>query len=106
MGFDRDQIKRRLLNGESLEVTLGGGQYEIWVEPYANPPAVYYEGRRLAVDALDEVIGSLLADIDRHEISCRWLDVRGVQAQSCQEAYRDRAAEGSRQPAPDLDLPL
>ncbi len=96
MAFDREELKRRLLHGESLEVTMGGGQYEVWVEPYANPPVVYYEGRSFSLGNLDEVIGSLLADIDRQEVRCRWLEPRGVQAKSCEEAYRTRAVEVSR----------
>jgi len=95
MAFDREELKQRLLNGESLEVTMGGGQYEVWVEPYANPPVVYYEGRRISIGDLDEVIGSLLADIARQEVRCRWLEPRGVQAKSCEEAYRARAAQVS-----------
>jgi hypothetical protein len=52
---------------------MGGGQYEVWVEPYANPPMVYYEGRSIAIGNLDEVIGSLLADIACQEVRCRGL---------------------------------
>ena len=96
MAFDREELKRRLLSGESLEVTTGGGLYEVWVEPYANPPAVYYEGRVLPTGELDAVIGSLLEDIARHEVRCRWLDPRGAQVQSCEEAYRTRAAESTQ----------
>ena len=95
MAFDREELKRRLLSGESLEVTTGGGQYEVWVEPYANPPVVYYEGRILPIGELDAVIGSLLEDVARQEVQCRWLDPRGVQVQNCEEAYRTRAAEST-----------
>ena len=96
ISFEREELKRGLLNGDSLEVTMGGGQYEVWVEPYANPPIVYYEGRSISIGDLDEVIGSLLEDIARQEVRCRWLDPRGVQAKSCEEAYRARTAEVSR----------
>jgi hypothetical protein len=96
MAFDRKELKRRLLSGESLEVTTGGGLYEVWVEPYANPPAVYYEGCILPIGELDAVIGSLLEDIARQEVQCRCLDPRGAQVQSCEEAYRTRAAESTQ----------
>ena len=96
MAFGREGLKRRLMNGESLEVTMGAGQYEVWVEPYANPPLVYYEGRSLSIGDLDEVIGSLLADVARQEVRCRWLEPRGLQVKSCEEAYRAHAADGSR----------
>jgi hypothetical protein len=93
MAFDRDELTRRLLNGESLEVTTGGGQYEVWVEPYANPPVVYYEGRIFPLGELGGIIGTLLADITRQEVRCRWLEACGLQAKNCQETYRAHAAE-------------
>lgn len=96
MAFDREELKCRLLNGESLEVTTGGGQYEVWVEPYANPPVVYYEGRLFPIGELDAVIASLLENIARQEVRCRWLNPRGAQVQSCEEAYRRRAAESTQ----------
>jgi hypothetical protein len=93
MAFDREELKRRLLSGQSLEVTTGGGQYEVWAEPYANPPGVYYEGRILRIGELDGVIETLLEDIAAQEVQCRWLEPRGMQVKSCEEAYRTRAAE-------------
>jgi hypothetical protein len=93
MAFDREQLKRRLLSGESLEVTTGGGQYEVWAEPYGNPPAVYYEGRSFPFEELDGVISSLLENIANQEVRCRWIEPRGVQVKSCEEAYRLRADE-------------
>ena len=93
MAFDREELKRRLLGGESLEVTTGGGQYEVWVEPYANPPVAYYEGRVFPIGELDSVIGSLLAHLEGQEVRCRWLEPRGVQVKGCEEAYRTRASE-------------
>jgi hypothetical protein len=59
MAFDRAELKRLLLNGESLEVTTSGGQYEVWAEPYANPPVVYYEGHISPLDQVDAVIGAM-----------------------------------------------
>jgi hypothetical protein len=96
MTVDRQELKGRLLNGGSLEVTTDGGQYEVWAEPYANPPVVYYEGRIFPIGELDSVIGSLLENINRREVRCRWIEPRGVQVESCEEAYRRRAAEASR----------
>ncbi|RPJ19387.1 MAG: hypothetical protein EHM35_20715 [Planctomycetaceae bacterium] len=96
MAFDREELKRRLLSGESLEVTTGGGQYEVWAEPYANPPVVYYEGCIVPLVEVDGVIDSLLEDITHHEVRCRWLEPRGIQEKSCKEAHRRRADESSR----------
>ncbi len=96
MTFGRQELKSRLLTGESLEVTTGGGQYEVWVEPYANPPVMYYEGRIFAIGELETVIGAMLENIDRHEVQCRWLEPCSVRVKGCKEAYRRRAAESSR----------
>jgi hypothetical protein len=60
MAFDREELTRRLLNGESLEVLTDGGGYEVWVEPYANPAVVYYEGRIFPLQEVEQVIGALL----------------------------------------------
>jgi hypothetical protein len=67
------------------------------VEPYANPPVVYYEGRNLCISELEAVTASLLDAIARQEVRCRWLDAHGVQAASCQEAYRRRAGESAQE---------
>lgn len=45
--MERDELRIRLAAGESLEIFTGGGSYEVWAEPYANPPVVFYEGRRI-----------------------------------------------------------
>jgi hypothetical protein len=45
MELDREELRRRLTAGESLEIFTDGGSYEVWAEPYANPPVVFYEGR-------------------------------------------------------------
>jgi hypothetical protein len=96
MAFDRAELKRRLLNGESLEVTTGGGQYEVWAEPYANPSVVYYEGRLLPLDEVDGVIDALLENIAHEETRCRWLKPRGMQVRHCEEADRTHAAAPAR----------
>jgi hypothetical protein len=92
---DREELKRRLLSGDSLEVTTGGGEYEVWVEPYANPPVAYYEGCVFRIGALDWIIGALLENLERQAVRCHWKERRGVQVKSCEAAYRARAAESS-----------
>lgn len=57
---DREELKRRLVAGDSLEIFLGGGSYEVWVEPYANPPVVFYEGHATPYRELDRVIEAIL----------------------------------------------
>jgi hypothetical protein len=35
----------------------------------------------------------ILTALQHGEVSCRWLDPRGVKVKGCEEAYRRRAAE-------------
>jgi len=95
MRCDREELKRRLLNGDSLEVTTGGGEYAVWVEPYANPPVAFYEGRIYHLAALDWIVSSLLENLEQQAVQCSWIEPRGVQVKSCEAAYRARAAESS-----------
>jgi hypothetical protein len=93
MTWQRQELRRRLAAGESLEVCIGGGSYEVWAEPYANPPVVFYEGRARPYGELEAVIEALLAALQSGEVSCRWVEPCGVQVPRCREAYRRRAAE-------------
>lgn len=68
------ELKRRLKEGDYLEVKSGGGTYEVWAEPYANPPAVYYEGEPFPITELDEICRKLLEARGNGEVSLRWAD--------------------------------
>jgi hypothetical protein len=91
--LEREELRRRLAAGQSLEIVTGGGSYEVWAEPYANPPVVFYEGRAIPYKELEDVIGVILAALQQGTVSCRWVEPRGVQVKSCEEAYRRRATE-------------
>lgn len=70
-----DEVMRRLREGEYLEVKSTGGTYEVWAEPLANPPAVYFEGEMYAIDELDEICRKLLAAQKAGELSLRWVEM-------------------------------
>jgi hypothetical protein len=91
MSYDREEVRRRLTGEESLEISTGGGSYEVWVEPYANPPAEFYEGKALPYAQLDEVIGNILDVLAQGQVQGRWVELRGLQSKACQEAHRQRA---------------
>lgn len=91
MRLDREELRRRLIAGESLEISTGGGSYEVWAEPYANPPVAFYEGCKLPYAQLEEIIDLILTALAQGEISCRWVEPRGVQERCCETAYRLRA---------------
>ena len=69
-----DELKRRLRAGDYLEVSTGGGAYEVWAEPYASPPAVFYEGERFPLAELDRIAERIMEEMRRGEISCRWVE--------------------------------
>jgi hypothetical protein len=69
-----DELKRRLRDGDYLEVSTGGGAFEVWAEPLASPPSVYYEGERLPLDELDRVAEKIVGEMRSGEIRCRWVE--------------------------------
>jgi hypothetical protein len=69
-----DELKKRLRDGDYLEVKTGGGTFEVWAEPLASPPSVYYEGEQHPISELDHIADRILTDMRRGEISCRWVE--------------------------------
>lgn len=74
MDANREQVKRKLKEGRFLEVTTGGGAFEVWAEPYGNPPSVFYQGEQYPLDELDHIIERILADMAAGEVRCRWVE--------------------------------
>ncbi|MFQ5777679.1 MAG: hypothetical protein ACE5IP_06690 [Terriglobia bacterium] len=74
--FRAEEIKRRLREGEYLELSSGGGTFEVWAEPFGNPPQVFYEGEPYPMDQLDEVVVKILASLGSGEVRCRWVGKR------------------------------
>ncbi|MDX1982216.1 MAG: hypothetical protein SFV51_18230 [Bryobacteraceae bacterium] len=68
------ELKRRLREGDYLEVKTTGGTYEVWAEIFANPPAVYYEGEMYPVEELDAVCGKLMAAQAAGQATLRWVE--------------------------------
>lgn len=69
-----DELKRRLKEGDYLEISTGGGAYEVWAEPLASPPAVYFEGEQHPITELDAIAGRIIDEMHRGEIRCRWVE--------------------------------
>jgi hypothetical protein len=95
-------MKRRIVAGESLEVWTGGGSYEVGAAPYANPPAVFCEGRRFPYTPLDAVIDVILEALEGGEVRCCWVESRGIQTKACQEAHGRHTASRSTRPQTTL----
>ena len=92
MELQRQDLTRRLAGGESLEIFMGGGSYEVWTEPYANPPLVFFEGRPIPYQDLESVLDAILTTVQHGEATFRWVEPSGVQVHTCEDAYRQRAA--------------
>jgi len=69
-----DELKRRLRDGDYLEISTGGGAYEVWAEPLGNPPSVYYEGEQHPLAQLDSIAEKIFRAMHAGEISCRWVE--------------------------------
>jgi len=69
-----DELKKRLREGDYLEISTGGGAYEVWAEPLANPPAVYYEGEQHPLAELDGIAEKIFREMRAGEVNCRWVE--------------------------------
>jgi hypothetical protein len=54
-----DELKRRLKEGDYLEISTGGGAYE---------------GEQHAITQLDPIAQKIMDEMHRGEIRCRWVE--------------------------------
>jgi len=66
----------RLRQGDFLEIKTDGGSFEVWAEPFGNPPAIYYEGEPYPFEQVPEIAAQILERIRSGEIRCRWVAKR------------------------------
>lgn len=71
-----DALVARLRRGDFLEISTGGGRYEVWAEPFGNPPAIFYEGEPFPLDQVPQIAAQILERVRAGEIRCRWVDKR------------------------------
>lgn len=68
--LDAEVVKSRLPQGDRLEVSMRGGAFEVWAEPFASPPSVPYDAERFDRKESDSVIERIPARLaERDE---RW----------------------------------
>jgi hypothetical protein len=72
--LNTEELKRRLRQGDYLEISTGGGAFEVWAEPFGSPPAVYFEGEQHPIAELDKIADRIMTDLRQGEISCRWVE--------------------------------
>jgi glutaredoxin len=61
-----------LRRGEILTIREGGMETDAWVEPLANPPAVYYEGSPHPLTELERIAGDIITRLKNREIEVHW----------------------------------
>ena len=74
--YNREEMKRRLREGDYLELSSAAGTFEVWAEPFGNPPAVFYEGEPYPMAELEQVVDKILASLASGELRCRWVGKR------------------------------
>ena len=61
-----------LRRGEILTITEGEMAMDVWAEPLANPPLVYYEGSPHPIDKLESIAEQIVTRLKAGDITVRW----------------------------------
>lgn len=67
-----DAIVTLLRKGEILTIDEGGSETDVWAEPYAKPPVVYYEGAPTPLEEIAGIAGKIMERVEAGEIEARW----------------------------------
>ena len=65
-------IATLMRQGEILTITEGEMATDVWAEPLANPPLVYYEGSPHPIDELARIVEQILTRLTAGEIEVTW----------------------------------
>lgn len=66
-------IRDRLLRGDVLSLRFADGLgFDVWAEKYANPPRVYFEGRPLPLERLDDVVEKCGRYMEEEGVKVLW----------------------------------
>jgi glutaredoxin len=61
-----------LRQGEILTITEGEMATDVWAEPLANPPLVYYEGTPHPIGELENIVAQIIARLEAGDIRVSW----------------------------------
>jgi hypothetical protein len=61
-----------LRQGEILTITEGDMATDVWAEPLANPPLVYYEGTPHPIGELESIVAQIIARLKAGDIEVSW----------------------------------
>lgn len=67
-----EAISELLKRGEILTINEGGAETDVWAEPYAKPPVVYYEGAPEPIQNLRGVAERIVERVEAGEIEIAW----------------------------------
>lgn len=67
-----ESISELLKRGEILTINEGGSETDVWAEPYAKPPVVYYEGAPEPIERLRDVAERIVERVGAGEIEIAW----------------------------------
>jgi hypothetical protein len=61
-----------LRQGEILTITEGDMTTDVWAEPLANPPLVYYEGTPHPIGEIDSIVAQIMTRLRAGDIAVSW----------------------------------
>ena len=70
--MDAGSILSLLRQGEILTVTEGDMATDVWAEPLANPPLVYYEGTPHPISELESIMAQIMTRLQTGDIEVSW----------------------------------
>jgi glutaredoxin len=70
--LNANAIVALLRQGEILTITEGEMATDVWAEPLANPPLVYYEGTPHAIGELETIVAQIIARLQAGDIKVNW----------------------------------
>ena len=66
-------LKERLWGGDMLRILFAEGVgFDVWVEKYANPPRVFFEGKALPIEELDDVVEKTTTYLQENGVKALW----------------------------------
>ena len=71
-GMNAGSILSLLRQGEILTVTEGDMATDVWAEPLANPPLVYYEGTPHPIGELESIVVQIMTRLRAGDIEVSW----------------------------------
>ncbi|MBI4551499.1 MAG: glutaredoxin [Candidatus Latescibacteria bacterium] len=67
-----ESIIELLKRGEVLTINEGSSEIDVWAEPFARPPRVFYEGIPQPIEEIDAVVARIVERVEAGEITVVW----------------------------------